>query len=301
MKRLFSMILLCIFLLAGCGGREQPAQIAATTLPVYEFTTRLCQGTPLTVTRLVTETVSCLHDYSLNVKQVKAAESAELIVISGAGLEESLEEILTKARTIDASHGIELIVPEEHHHKEEQDEGGEHEEADSHDHHHDTDPHIWLSPANAKIMAENICQGLCDQYPSHSGTFLSNLEGLLADLEDLEQYGLSQLNTLSCRELITFHDGFAYLADAFDLTILDAIEEESGSEASAKELIHMIREVELHRLPAIFTEKSGSVSAAGIIARETGAKEFSLDMAMAGDSYFDSMYHNIDTLKEALQ
>ena len=44
----------------------------------------------------------------------------------------------------------------------------------------------------------------------------------------------------------------------------------------------------------------GSASAAGIIARETGCQVFTLDMAMAGDSYFDAMYHNIDTIKEAL-
>ena len=79
------------------------------------------------------------------------------------------------------------------------------------------------------------------------------------------------------------------------------MEEESGSEASAKELIHLIEEVEHHQLPALFTEKSGSVSAAGIIARETGCRSFALDMSMAGDSYFDAMYHNIDTLKEALE
>ena len=78
------------------------------------------------------------------------------------------------------------------------------------------------------------------------------------------------------------------------------MEEESGREASAKELIHLIEEVEHHNLPAIFTEKSGSVSAAGIIARETGCKSFTLDMAMAGKSYFEAMYHNINTIKEAL-
>ena len=43
-----------------------------------------------------------------------------------------------------------------------------------------------------------------------------------------------------------------------------------------------------------------AASAASVIARETGVGVFTLDMAMAGDSYFDSMYHNIDTLKEAL-
>ena len=79
------------------------------------------------------------------------------------------------------------------------------------------------------------------------------------------------------------------------------MEEESGSEASARELIHLIEEVEHHSLPAIFTERSGAESAASIISRETGTKQYVLDMAMAGDSYFDAMYHNIDTLKEALQ
>ena len=44
----------------------------------------------------------------------------------------------------------------------------------------------------------------------------------------------TSLESLSCRELITFHDGFSYFADAFDLTILRAMEEEAGSEASAR-------------------------------------------------------------------
>ena len=114
-------------------------------------------------------------------------------------------------------------------------------------------------------------------------------------------YGQRALEELSCRELITFHDGFAYLADCYGLEIIRAVEEESGSEASAAELIELIEEVEHHALPAIFTETNGSVSAAGIIARETGAETYALDMAMGGDSYFEAMLCNIDTLKEALE
>ena len=38
-----------------------------------------------------------------------------------------------------------------------------------------------------------------------------------------------------------------------------------------------------------------------IIAAETGANIYQLDMVMAGNSYFEALYHNIDTLKEALQ
>ena len=292
MKRFFLILFFCL-ILCGCHAQPEPAQIAATTLPVYEFTARICENTPLTVTRLVTEEVSCLHDYSLNVRQVKAAEAAETIVVSGAGLEEFMEDLLRNTDTIDASAGIPLLVPEVHHHG--------HEDDHSHEgHHHEEDPHIWLSPVNAISMAENIAAGLAERYPEHQETFLTNLTDLEQELETLNAYGQELLADLSCRELITFHDGFAYLAYAFDLHILEAVEEESGSEASAKELIHLIEEVEHHQLPAIFTEKSGSVSAAGIISRETGCKSFPLDMAMAGDSYFEAMYHNIDTIKEAM-
>ena len=298
MKKLLS-VLICTLLLAvsGCNLSEEPAQIAATTLPVYDFTVAICENTPITVTRLVTEEVSCLHDYSLNVRQVKAAEAAEVIVMSGAGLEEFLDDMLIGTITIDASHGIELICPEEDH-------GHEHEEEEEHGHEghsHDQDPHIWLSPVNAIIMAENICDGLTDRYPEYEAVFADNLKLLLDKLESLQQYGENALREINSREIITFHDGFAYFADSFGLTILEAVEEESGSEASAKELIHLIEIINAHDVKAIFTEANGSTSAASIISRETGTACASLDMAMAGDSYFDAIYHNIDTLKEALQ
>ena len=293
MKRLFALLGILILLLSGCAAQEAPAQIAATTLPVYEFTCRIVDGTGITVTRLVTESVSCLHDYSLNVNQVKAAEAAQVIVISGAGLEEFMEDLLEGRETIDASQAIELLeATTEHDH--------EHEHAHDHDHDHEEDPHIWLSPANAMLMAQNICDGLSARYPQYESTFEANLETLIADIQALRAYGEEQLSTLSSRELITFHDGFGYFADAYGLTILEAVEEESGSEASAQELIHLIEVTREHDLPAIFIEENGSVSAADVISRETGAKVYTLNMAMSGDSWFDAMYQNIDTIKEAL-
>ena len=291
MKKFF-LLLLPLLLLCGCS-REPSADIAATTLPVYDFTSALCQGTPLTVTRLVTEEVSCLHNYSLNVRQVQAAEAADVIVQSGAGLEEFLHDVLENKSVIDASEGIDLLCAEE---------DEDHHEHHAHEgHSHEEDPHIWLSPENAAVMAENICRGLCQHYPQYQGVFQSNLPGLLEQLASLQAYGEQELAGLSCREMIPFHDGFSYFARSFGLTIVEAVEEESGSEASARELIHLIELVRAHGLPAIFVEKNGSGSAASILSRETGAKVYTLDMAMSGSSYFDAMYHNIDTIKEALQ
>lgn len=288
MKKLALLLAALVLLvsLTGCSSAGEYAQIAATTLPVYEFTSRITENTDISVTRLVTESVSCLHDYSLNVNQVRSAEAAEMIVISGAGMEDFMADILEGKVTIDASTGIELLCGEEEH--------------DHEGHSHEEDPHIWLSPTNAMAMAENICAGLSGQYPQYAPAFEENLTALLSDIQALENYGKAALSGLSCREIVTFHDGFAYFAEAFDLTILAAVEEESGSEASAQELKELITLVQSHDLPAIFVETNGATAAADTIAAATGANIYTLDMAMSGDSWLTAMYHNIDTLKEAL-
>ena len=291
MKRISVLLVMLMFLLCiGCTGKAS-YDIVATTLPVYDLTVSLCDGTGLSVGRLVTENVSCLHDYTLQVDQMRMVESAEAVVISGAGLEDFLENVLLTRNIIDASKNVHLHSAGHTH-----DHHGE-----SHDHSHDADPHIWLSPENAKMMVKNICKELKVLYPQYKEAFQKNQEVLLRKLDDLQQYGTAQLSNLSTQELITFHDGFSYFAESFDLAIFEAVEEESGSEASAAEIIHLVKLVEAHSLPAIFIERSGSDSCAGIISSETGAEIFTLDMAMAGDSYFNAMYHNIDTIKEALE
>ena len=294
MKRLKALVYIAVLslMLFGCANSEpSQTQVAATTLPVYEFTSRLCAGTDIAVTRLVTESVSCLHDYTLKVDQMRMLENASTVIISGAGLEDFLGDAMLHADTvIDASSDISTLACEEH----------DHEHGHDHEHDHSQDSHIWLSPANAMHMAENICDGLCKQFPDYTGIFQNNLSDLRIELEELQKYGNEQLEKLSSRDLITFHDGFSYFAEAFELHILRAVEEESGSEPSAAELKELITLVKEHSVQAIFTESNGSVSAAGVISAETGIPIYTLDMAMAGESYFDAMYRNIDTIKEAL-
>ena len=278
-------LLICIF--SGCGAQAETADIAATTLPVYQFTQMLCEGTGLTVTRLVSESVSCLHDYSLSVNQVKALEAAKLVVISGAGLEDFMADSLKGKDIIDASQGITLL-----------------ESCHDHDHEghdHETDPHIWLSVTNATAMAKNIYYGLVEAYPDQTDAFKANMDKLMQKLRQLDAYAKKQLADLKSREIITFHDGFSYLADAYGLTILAAVEEEAGSEVSSQGLIELIELVREHKVIALFMEENGADAAAKVISTETGVNLYILNMAMSGEDYFEAMYHNIDTLREALQ
>ncbi len=186
----FSLLLCCV-LLVGCGVGAPQAEIAATTLPVYNFTSTLCEGTGLTVTRLVTESVSCLHDYSLSVSQMRSIEGADMVVLSGAGLEEFMSDALERANTVvDGSQNISLIEGEHHHHEEAD------ADHDAHDHEHD--PHTWLDPENARKMAHTICDQLTQQYPQYADTFSSNLVTLDEKFDALEAYADENLQNLSC-------------------------------------------------------------------------------------------------------
>ncbi len=281
----FILIVCLLFLLCGCTNTKEQGQIVATTLPVYEFTSILCEGTELSVTRLITENVSCLHDYSIQVSQMQSVESASAVIISGGGLEDFLDGVITDDdKIIDASSGIIM----------------HHTDAHNHDHNHQEDPHYWLAPELAAEMANNIKNGLIAQYPQYKTIFEDNYNTLSDKFTDLQIYGETTLKNINNRNLITFHYGFSYFAESFDLNILKAIEEESGSEASAAELIDIIELMENNGINAIFTEENGSSSAASIIAKETGTKVYTLDMAISGNSYFDAMYQNINTIKGAL-
>ena len=136
------------------------------------------------------------------------------------------------------------------------------------------------------MQAENICAGLSLEYPEYAALFEENLGLLLTDLKKLEDYGTAQLSGLRRREILTFHDGFAYFADTFDLPLLASIEEEAGSEASAKEIVRITELVREHELPAIFTEVNGSDATARAISRETGCGVYTLSTIMDGREPF---------------
>lgn len=297
MQKLCAAALFCALLLSLCAcaaapSAPQPDCIAATTYPVWQFTVAVTENTDLNVERVITEPVSCLHDYSLSVAQMKALEKCSAVVISGLGLEDFMADVLPSGDAlIDASAGIETLCADEH-------EAG-------HDHHgHDhgeADPHIWLDPARAAQMVRNIRDGLSSRYPQYREIFAQNAAAYcdrLAALSDEIHDGLSKL---SCRQLVTFHDGFSYFADAFGLEIAAAMEVEAGSEVPAKELEEIVRLVQQLDIPAVFAEQSGDTAAASIVAGETGAQLLTLDMGMSERDYFSAMRHNYETIKGAME
>ena len=89
-------------------------------------------------------------------------------------------------------------------------------------------------------------------------------------------------------------------AVAASMAAAAAMEVESGSEPSAKELEEIISIVEENQIPAVFTEVNGETGAAEVVAGEAGCAVRTLDMAISNRDYFAAMRQNIDIVKEAL-
>ena len=279
-QRIFAILLALALLLSGCAAQTDApsADILATTAPVAQIVGAVTAGSGLTVATLISEPVSCVHDYALSVDQMRAVEQAKHIVISGAGLEEFMADVLTSRAVIDASEGLALLPGEE----------GE------------SDPHTWLAPENMIAMTRTVEAALAAEYPQHAALFAENADIWCEKLDELQSYGEQHLADLSCRRLVTFHDGFAYFAQAFGLEIAASMEIEAGSEPSARELEEIISLLQDQNIPAVFTEINGTADAAELVSRETGCAVFSLDTAISSVNYLSAMTQNIDTIKEAL-
>lgn len=302
MKKLIPF-LLSLLLLTGCAaqptGTEAETTVACTTYPVYLLAQAVTQGVDgVEPVLVINQQISCLHNYTLTMRDMKTIESCDLLAISGAGLENFLDDVLEGRDYLDCSQGIEL------------DEGDEnHEEASGHSHDEETDAHIWLDPARAAQMAVNLAEGLAQADPDNAQAYQANAETIRESLSDLQAELTERLAGLSCRQLITFHDGFHYFAQAFDLEIVAAVEEEEGSEASARRINELVTLIDQYQIPAIFTEVNGSDSTAQALAQERDIGVFALDLGMSSenvpegleglDAYEAILRQNVETILEA--
>lgn len=301
-KTYLTFLLACVLVLSACSSQPKEAEtsrftVAATTWPVYCFATAVTEGVEgITVVPVINQPMSCLHDYTLTVADMKTLEGADLILKNGVGLENFMDASLSASETpvVECAEGVALRHLDE--------------EAADHDHDHDDgefDPHIWMDPLRSAEMTENIAAALIQEDPEHAQQYRVNADSAKEQLTALAAEGREALSGLTNRGLITFHDGFGYFAAAFDLQILKAIEEEEGSETSARELKELAELIEVGHIPAIFTEVNGSDATAKALSRETGTQVAELSMIMSGEGsglspYLDVMRQNIDTISEAL-
>jgi zinc transport system substrate-binding protein len=216
------------------------------------------------------------HTYAPTLNQLVAVKQAKLYAEVGSGLEfelahmDSIADANRNMLVVDCSKGIQLI---------------------------ENDPHIWLSPRNAKIMVENICDGLVQVDPQNRDYYIQNENEYLAKLDALDTAINSTLAGVTNRWFLVDHPAWGYFARDYDLTQL-AIEIE-GKTPSPKDLVDVEQEAKQHDIKVVFASPEFDVKIAQSVAEAIGGTVAFVD-PLAPD-YINNMYQVRNELAEAME
>ncbi|MBQ0818365.1 MAG: metal ABC transporter substrate-binding protein [Hyphomicrobiaceae bacterium] len=239
----------------------------------------------------------------------KLLASADIFFVNGLGFEGWMERLEKssgfKGEVVVASKGVTpLTMGEEdgHHHD---DHGDDHDEGGD----EVPDPHAWQSLANGKIYVANIRDGLITADPAGKAEYVANATKYLAAIDAEEaavKVAIAKLPP-ERRRIITSHDAFGYLADAYGLEVISPEGVSTESEASAQDVAMIIRQIREEQIPAVFLENVTDRRLLDQIARETGAKIGGVlysDALSKADgpapTYLGMFRHNIGALSAAL-
>lgn len=300
-NKLLCLVLLGLLMISGCGANNEskstvsPTENSSSTMtivasfyPMYIFSLNVAKDIPnVNVIDMTKPTAGCLHDYAATPQDMKNLEGAKVLITNGAGMESFMAKITSQMpnlKIVEASKGIELIK-------------GNGNEVDN--------PHVWVSNSNAITQVQNIGDQLALLDPNNATKYKENTNVYIKKLETQRDKMHLAMDGIKNRDIVTFHEAFPYFAKEFNFNIAGVIEREPGSEPSAKELAETIDKVKSLKVKALFAEPQYSTKAAGTIAKETGAKVYTLDPVVTGpmeaDAYINIMDSNLKTLQEALK
>lgn len=208
-----------------------------------------------------------------------------------------------KGVTVVASTGVETLAMDEGHHHDEHGDGHDEDGGEA------ADPHAWQSLANGKIYVANIRDGLIAADPEGKAVYEANATKYLAAIDAEEIAVKEAIASLppERRRIITSHDAFGYLADAYGLEVISPEGVSTESEASAQDVAMIIRQIREEKIPAVFLENVTDRRLLDQIARETGAKIGGVLYSDAlsepdgpAPTYLGMFRHNIGALSAAM-
>lgn len=264
-----------------------------TSFSILADLTREVGGDRIELTNLVGADADA-HLYEPSPDDAKALLRADLIIANGLGFEPWLERVLAssepKGKRINASAGVVPLML---------DEDGERV----------PDPHAWQSLTNAEIYVRNIAKALGELDPANVDAYNQRRDAYLTCLHALLKKADAQIAGLpaSQRKVVTSHDAFGYLGQAWQLAFIAPQGLSTHDEPSAAEVAALIRQIRSEGVRAVFVENIRDPRLIQQIADEAGAKVggtlYSDALASEGpaSTYLGMFEHNLDTLMAALK
>ena len=141
--------------------------------------------------------------------------------------------------------------------------------------HEGVDPHFWISPTSAKVVALSVKDLLTELYPDHSELYNSNYNTLMAKIEDIDLKAIEMFKGVNNKSFMIFHPALSYLERDYNLRQISV--EFEGKEPTPSQMKSIIDLGTSENIKVIFVQKEFDRKYADEVAREIGAKVVVID------------------------
>lgn len=304
-RKLLPLLLVVSLLSSACGSdtaidSNDGLKVVASTTIVGDVVSQV-GGNLIDLTMLYPPGVDP-HTFEPRPRDIAAISDADVVVIHGLELEETLESTLdanVNGLLVHAADGVDTIALE-----------GEGHAQDDHAH-EGSDPHTWTDPNNVMVWTENIASALAEADPANAAIYRSNADAYIDELRELDVWIRAQVETIPVerRELVTDHASFGYFAEEYGFEQVGLVVASLSTNAapSAKELAQLTDAIKEHDIPAIFVGTTVNPALAEQVANDTGTQivfVYTGSLSEPGgeaDSYLDFMKYNVTAIVEALK
>lgn len=199
-------------------------------------------------------------------------------------------------------HHDEDEAEEDHDHEHEHEAHGDHEEHDEHEahdeheghegHHHDgVDPHVWLSPDNARVLAKAVTARLVSLDSANAEYYKDNLASFEKGLSAKDAEIRNALNKVNKVPYIVFHDGYSYFEQHYGLSHAGEITVSPERKPGAKKVAEIRHEIQENKVQCVFSEPQFSPAIVKTLLEGSDVKTAPLDplgskVKMGTNAYF---------------
>lgn len=217
----FLIRVILIFMWAPLLSAAETPRVVASIKPLSLLTNELLKNTGITVGTLLPAHAS-EHGYALKISDIQRLQRAQLVIWMGHELEPYLANSQDRWLDINAPQkSLFLLESDEANHEHH---AGQHE-----------DPHLWLDPQQALLLAALIASRLHIIFPEHKMQITNNLEQFRRATTDFDRRWQTVFAPYKNKPFLVFHDAYRHWARHYGARQLGAIHG-SGSMRGARHL-----------------------------------------------------------------
>ncbi|KRV92719.1 zinc ABC transporter substrate-binding protein ZnuA [Aeromonas veronii] len=231
------------------------------------------------------------HDFSLRPSDIRSINSADLVVWVGPELEGFMAKPLANhphALALTQVEGMPLFnyATQDSHDSHDHDdhdhaahEHGNHDHDEGHEgHHHEgVDPHIWLGPTQAKVIAKAIASELGKLDPANQARYDANLAAFDTKVDAKDKVIAGQMKAVNEKGYFVFHEAYGYWERHYGMSSKGHFTVSPERRPGAKTLVDIRKALEEKQASCIYAEPQFSPAVIESVARNTGAKVLLLD------------------------